>query len=38
LLDVVVPRVIGLVQEIPVPRLEFKSEGEWLWNGCIITY
>lgn len=27
LLDVVVPRVIGLVKEIPVPRVEFKSEG-----------
>lgn len=29
LLDVVLPRVIGLVKEIPVPRIEFKSEGEF---------
>jgi hypothetical protein len=28
LIDVVLPRVIGLVKEIPVPRIEFKSEGE----------
>ena len=29
-LDVVVPRLISLVKEIPVPRVEFKSEGEFL--------
>ena len=27
-MDVIVPRLIGLVKEIPVPRVEFKSEGE----------
>lgn len=27
LLDVMVPRLISLVKEIPVPRVEFKSEG-----------
>ncbi len=27
-MDVILPRVIGLVREIPVPRVEFKSEGE----------
>jgi hypothetical protein len=26
--DVMVPRVIALIKEIPVPRIEFKSEGE----------
>lgn len=26
ILDVIVPRIIGLVKEIPVPRIEFKSE------------
>lgn len=26
--DVIVPRLISLVKEIPVPRIEFKSEGE----------
>jgi len=31
--DVIVPRLIGLVKEIPVPRVEFKSEGE-----SVITY
>lgn len=25
--DVIVPRLISLVKEIPVPRLEYKSEG-----------
>jgi hypothetical protein len=25
-MDVIVPRVIGLIKEIPVPRIEFKSE------------
>ncbi|KAK8858640.1 hypothetical protein IAR55_002869 [Kwoniella newhampshirensis] len=30
LLDVMVPRLIGLVKEIPVPRVEFKSEGEFV--------
>lgn len=31
-MDVIVPRIIGLVKEIPVPRIEFKSEGEHqLW-------
>lgn len=27
LLDVMLPRLIGLVKEIPVPRIEYKSEG-----------
>jgi hypothetical protein len=27
-MDVIVPRIIGLIKEIPVPRIEFKSEGE----------
>jgi hypothetical protein len=26
--DVIVPRVIGLIKEIPVPRIEYKSEGK----------
>jgi hypothetical protein len=26
--DVIVPRMISLVKEIPVPRVEYKSEGE----------
>lgn len=26
--DVLLPRLVGLVKEIPVPRIEFKSEGE----------
>jgi hypothetical protein len=26
--DVLLPRLIGLVKEIPVPRIEFKSAGE----------
>jgi hypothetical protein len=28
ILDVMVPRLIGLIKEIPVPRIEYKSEGE----------
>lgn len=28
ILDVMVPRIIGLVKEIPIPRIEYKSEGE----------
>lgn len=31
-MDVIVPRLIGLVKEIPVPRIEFKSEG--MCNPC----
>jgi hypothetical protein len=27
-MDVIVPRMVGLIKEIPVPRIEFKSEGE----------
>lgn len=27
-IDVIVPRLISLVKEIPVPRVEFKSEGK----------
>jgi uncharacterized protein YukE len=30
ILDVMVPRIIGLIKEIPVPRIEYKSEGELL--------
>lgn len=30
LLDVMVPRLIGLIKEIPVPRVEYKSEGTFL--------
>lgn len=39
-LDVIVPRLIGLVKEIPVPRIEFKSEGTSclaLLDVCLLT-
>jgi hypothetical protein len=26
IVDVIIPRVIGLIKEIPIPRIEFKSE------------
>ena len=34
LVDVMLPRLIGLVKEIPVPRVEYKSEGrpECVWS------
>ena len=28
IVDVVIPRIIGLIKEIPVPRIEYKSQGE----------
>jgi hypothetical protein len=34
--DVMVPRLISLIHEIPVPRVEFKSEGELLFFGPLL--
>jgi len=31
--DVMLPRIISLVKEIPVPRIEFKSEGEFSYTN-----